>query len=49
MQKKKNETSEERNTEAREIWLDNNTLNEISSDTAASDDHNEIVKDDDDD
>jgi len=48
MQKKKNETSVERNTEAREIWLDDNTLNEISSDTSASDDHNGTMEDDDD-
>ena len=48
MRKKKNETSEERNTEAREIWLDENTLNEISNDAFGSDDHREIMDDDDD-
>ena len=46
MRKKKNETSEERNTEAREIWLDENTLNEISSDTSINDDDNETMDDD---
>jgi|GraSoiStandDraft_4_1057263.scaffolds.fasta_scaffold2734680_1 hypothetical protein len=46
MRKKKNETSEERNTEAREIWLDENTLNEISSDTSTNDDDNETMDDD---
>ena len=39
MRKKKHKTSEERNADAREIWLDDNTLNEISSDTSGSDDH----------
>jgi len=48
MRKKKNETSEERNTEAREIWLDENTLNEISSDTSTNDDDNETMDDDED-
>lgn len=46
MQKKKTETGEERNTNAREIWLDDNTLNEISTDTQVSDDHNETIDDD---
>ena len=46
MRKKKNETSEERNSEAREIWLDENTLNEISSDTSINDDDNETMDDD---
>jgi hypothetical protein len=46
MRKKKNETSEERNSEAREIWLDENTLNEISSDTSTNDDDNETMDDD---
>jgi hypothetical protein len=43
MQKKKNENSEEKNTECKRNWLDDNTLNEISSD-----DHREIMDDDDD-
>jgi hypothetical protein len=34
MQKKGKETSEEKNTEAREIWLDNATAKQVSSDTA---------------
>jgi hypothetical protein len=46
MRKKKNETSEERNTDAREIWLDENTLNEISTDTSTNDDDNETMDDD---
>jgi len=48
MQKKKNENSEEKNTESTRNWLDDNTLNEISNDAFGSDDHREIMDDDDD-
>jgi hypothetical protein len=34
MQKKEKHTTEEKNTEARELWLDNATINEVSSNTA---------------
>ena len=47
MQKKKNEISEDRNSEAREIWLDDTTLSEISGDTS-SNGGNEIINNDDD-
>jgi len=47
MQKKKNEINEDRNTEAREIWLDDTTLSEISGDTT-SNERNEIINNDDD-
>ena len=49
MRKKKNETGEERNTDAREIWLDDDTLNEISNDTSGSDDNKETIDDDEED
>jgi len=45
MRKKKHETNEERNAEAREIWLDDNTLNKISTDTSDSDDQIENIDD----
>ena len=34
MQKKEKERSEEKNTESREIWLDNTNIKEVASDTA---------------
>ena len=47
MQKKKNEINEDGNTEAREIWLDDTTLSEISGDTSSNESNEIIINDDD--
>ena len=45
MQKKKTELTEDGNFDSREIWLDENTISEISKDSS-SDDDNEIINED---